>query len=480
VKILLCLVCLLFQQNAAALADGDTLHLTLDDCIELALARSPAVQMAKLDSSAALGQWRSTRAKSYPQLSLSGETPNLSEAVDYRVVYDRATDSDEFRRISSGDQRWYGQLELDQALPWGAELSVSSGLYRNIWYDDRISAGEDTSDYSLRRRISLTQPLLAGNPVGRELEVGRINWQRALIDHDLQLRQIKYDAKRLFFGLVSSTWALDISRQDLEQVRKAEELARRKLNAGLIPEVELLQIQVDLAQREGDFRQAEGAVEAAADRLKTSLGITINTSIVLQWEPERGDLSGRAEFDTTGERLELRVERMNLRRLELETRALKWSARVQAALELYYDLETRHSEIDLLDRPVNRNFGLTLHFSFPIFGFGATSGKVAQAQANLARARINFQSRDAQLLAELREALRSVDQAVERIVIAEAALELSQKSYNITAERFESGQVDSRDLLDAQLDLTRTRNVLLNARIDYELALANLELISPR
>ncbi len=34
----------------------------------------------------------------------------------------------------------HDQLELNQALPWGAELSVSSGLYRNTWYDDRMGA----------------------------------------------------------------------------------------------------------------------------------------------------------------------------------------------------------------------------------------------------------------------------------------------------------------------------------------------------
>jgi len=464
--------------NSSAFA-SDTLRLTIDDCIAIALEESPSARTTRLDSLYAALSWRAVRAGSYPQLSLSGEIPNLRESVDYQIVYDPETGKDEFKKISSGDENWYGRIELEQSLPWGADLSISSGLYRNTWHDDRISFGDDTTDYSLRRRFSLSQPILAGNPVGRTRAIGHLNWQSSIIDHELQVRQIIYSVKRLFFNLVSSAMALDISRQDLEQVRSSEELARRKLNAGLIPEVELLQIQVELASREGDYRQAESAVESAADRLKIELGISFDKMININWVPEEQQILKNADIDTSGERLELKRERMSLRRLELQNRGQKWSERIQAALELYYDLETRHDDLALLDRPVDKNFGLIVHFTLPIFGFGTTNSSIEQLEANLKRARVNYIYRQSQLLAELRDALRAVEQAADRIVIAEAALELSQRSYSITAERFENGQVNSRDLLDAQLDLTRTRNVLLNARIDYELSLANLELVSP-
>ena len=309
------LVIFLFIKDVRAL---DTLHLTIENCIAMALKESPSARIARLDSVVAAHSWRATRAESYPQLNLSGEIPNLMESVDYRIVYDPATDKDEFKRISSGDQRWYGRVEIEQALPWGAELNISSGLYRTTWYDDRISSGEDTTDYSLRRRFSLTQPILAGNPVGRKREIGRINWQTDLIDHELQIRQIVFDVKHLFFRLVSTTRALEISRQDLEQVREAEDLARRKLNAGLIPEVELLQIQVELARREGDFRQAESAVESAADRLKTALGIPMHNHIVVYWKSGEHQILDQTEIDIVGERLELIRDRMNLRRMKLE------------------------------------------------------------------------------------------------------------------------------------------------------------------
>ncbi len=480
VFIRLSLIILVFLCVDSARA-ADTLRLTLDDCIRMALGNSPTVQVARFDSLSAAGEWRRSRSERFPQLRFSGEAPDLSEGEDYRTIQSLVdSEKDSLIHISSGDQRWQGRLELEQKLPWGATLSISSGLSTNTWHDDRISAGKDITEYSLRRRFSVVQPILAGNPVGRTRKIERIGWESSLIDHELQLKSIKYRAKQVYFQLVSATGALNIALQDLENGRSSEELARRKLQAGLIPEVELLQIQVDLARREGNYYLAEGRVQAAADRLKQELGLSLNLPIVVEWLPETVTGSERALLDTTGERLEQKREQLNLHRREMETRGALLYQRVQASLQLYYDLENRHDKLDLLDTPVDHDYGIIFHFDFPLYGFGSTAGQVESIRANLARARVKYIISETELATELREALRSVKRAEQRIRIADAALELSQKSFEITSNRFDAGQINSRQLLDTQLDLTRTRTDLLNARIDYELALADLERIVPQ
>ncbi|MDP8241159.1 MAG: TolC family protein [Candidatus Hatepunaea meridiana] len=459
---------------------ADTLNLTLDDCFRLALRDSPAMQKTRLDSLASAGDWLSVRAKRFPQFKLSGETPSLNEAVDYSIVYNPDNERNEFSRVSSGDQRWQSRIEIDKTLPWGATFNISTGLYKSTWYNDRIGSGEDTTEYSFRRRFSLSQPLLAGNPVGREYKIGKIAWQNSLINYELEHRQIRYRTRQLFFNLVSASSALDISSRDLEQGKSAGELASRKLQAGLIPEVELLQIQVDLARREGNYRQSEGRVEAAADRLKNELGLPLDLYINTHWSAPVVYQDFPDTFNTSGERLELTSEKLNLERIKLDNRAAVLYERIRASLELYYDMETRHNELDLLDKPNDRNYGAVLHFDLPLFGFGFTRGRIEKYRANLARAQINYSIREAEFVIELREVIRTVKRTAERITIAEAALKLSEKSYDITTERFANGVINSRQLLDSQLDLTQTRTDLLNARIDYEMALANLERIAPK
>lgn len=456
---------------------NDTLHLSLDDCIKIALGKSPSVQTARWDSLASAGEHLSVRAERYPQLRLYGDVPSLSERVDYDIITD-TSGSDIYSRVSFGDRRWQSRVELEQALPWGATMYLSTMFYKSVLYNSRVDAGREISEYSLMRSISINQPILAGNPIGRKQKISNLNWRRALIGHEMTMRQIRFRATRLFFELVSATEALEIAQHDLDQGRTTEDLAKRKLQAGLIPEVELLQIQVDLARREASYRGAIDAVEAATDRLLAELGLPLDQCVETYWSP--GDVSADdvGEVDSSGERLELISEKLNLERQELNTRAAILRERINASIELFYELDIRHDEVDLFSRPAERNIGAVLHFEFPLFGFGSTKGKIEQLRADQARTRIDYAIREVELVIESREALRMVERAAERIKIADAALDLSQRSYEISAERFEAGQIDSRQLLDSQLDLTRTSSELLSARIDYELALANLERIA--
>ena len=478
-----CVLCFISVFGIVSLSFGaDTLFLSLDECIRIALEQSPAMINARLDSISAAGDWRQGKGVRFPQLRLSGDLPNKRESTDYGPTYNPGSGRYEYLRSSSGDMWWHTGLSLEQALPWGASFTASSGMTKSSRYseyDDIPGSREETDEYSLRRRFALTQPLLRGNPVGRDYRIARISWDNSLINYELNLRQIKYRAKQLFFALVSASRALEISHSDLSQGESAVELARRKLQAGLIPEVELLQLQVDLSRREGNYLRAEGSAEAASDRLKKELGIPLNFPVVTEWTP--GFLiSETGKLDSTGNRLELEMEKNRLQRQELETRRSILTERIQASLQVYYELDNHHEQIDLLDTPVDRNFGIILHFDLPLFGFGTTKGKIENLRSRLAHARMDYTTSKVELVAEVRESARAVNLAAQRIKIADAALELSMKSYEITEERFENGSVDSRQLLDAQLDLTRTQTELLNARIDYELALANLERIAPR
>lgn len=474
-----CLVMSLTGGKASA-SETDTLQLTLKQCLDFALGSSPDLQLARLDSIATESRWRSTSAKSYPQLKMQLQAPDRSESVDYGITYDPAVQQEEYRKIEAGDTRWLSSLQLEQALPWGATLDFSTRLYRSTWHNDRIGSGGDTTEYSLRRSVYLDQPLFEGNPVGRSRKIGRLNRQEGLIDFELRRRQVRYRATLAFFGLVSARGELEIAESGLEQARDAEELAQRKLKAGLIPEVELLQIQVDLARREASYRSNEDAVEKAEDQLRLVLGLPPVKKIEAIWEPQPIDEDRNLTEDSGIERLELAKERLNLEQAEIETRIAVLSERISTTLSVYYEIDIRRPEFADLEEAGDRNMGVVLNIDFPIFGFGSTSGRVEELRANLRRSRLSYQVTQAEHLNEMRDILRSIRQAADRITIADAALGLSERSYDITADRFGSGLVDSRELLDAQIELSRTRSDALNARIDYHLALANLERISPQ
>lgn len=463
----------------AADDDADTLRLTLDTCLRMAFERGLNMELTRLDSLETEAEWNVIKGLKYPQLRLSGDTPDWFESIEEQWVFDPDNDREVLQQVPSSDQRWQSRFELGQQLPWGASLKLSTRFYKRHWYYTLLDSQETFDEYSLVNRISVEQPLLAGNPVKRNFNLGRLNHETGRINYEIDRRRMIYETTRAFFNLVSAVGALDISRQDLQKGQASEKLAERKINAGLIPEVELLQIQVDLARREANYRQSQDEVQSATDELSQVLNIPYDVKILPEFQFQMSRRDDGINIDHTLDRLEYRLAELDLDRSELTTRSAILAERINATLQLYYEVDTRRENISDLDQGGERNIGVMLHFELPIYGFGTTRNSTEAMRVNLKRKRIDLEIRERNLLTELRAAIRNVQRTTDRIDIAISAVELSQRSHDITSERFEKGLVDSRALLDSQLELTRTMREALEAQIEYELALAYLNRIAP-
>ncbi|MBM3328594.1 MAG: TolC family protein [Calditrichaeota bacterium] len=454
---------------------ADTLRLTLDGALRAAYELGPSAAQARFDSVASEATYRATWGGLLPQLRLTGDTPNWWKSIDERLIYDPETGTNVLTQIPTEERRNQGRLSLSQELPWGASLDVSSRLYRRFWFWDHPEGAIRFTDYSLANRVDLTQPLFDGNPTGRLKRTAEIGRATGSIDHTLRMRSVRYDVAGAFYGLVSAREELAIAERDLAAGRDAADLAQRKLNAGLIPEVEVLQIEVDVARREASYRNSEGAVRAAEDQLKLALGMPLDGRIIQPDFAFSDEIPDDAPVPVSVDnRLEVTRSELALERSAIETRAAVRQARIRAYLSLFYETDSRRRSLDSLDLPSTRNTGVFLHFEVPLYGFGSTSYRIEALRAGQRAAEIASRDARSRVEAEQREALRRLDRVRDRCRIAAAALDLSERSFKITSARFEAGLVSSRELLDAQLDLTRTRRDLLSARIDLELALENL------
>ncbi len=462
-------VLILYYHSAQA---ADTLRLSLDECIELAIRQSPDADRTRVDSLSAENKWLSVKAKRFPQLKFSGELPSRREAIDYSIAYDPDSDKEEYQRVSSGETRWQSQILLEQELPWGATFDVSTRLYQSDWFNDRIGSGRDTTEYSWRRRASLRQPVLNGNPIGRSRKIGFYDYQSAMIDREIGMKELTYSVTEAFFGFVSASGALEIARKDLQIGRSSETLAKRKLKAGLIPEVELLQIQLDLSRRKASYTQNDLYVQSAKDRLCVILGLPLDQAFMTNWTPTAID-NTELVADPDGTRLELLRAELRLASIEIVNKASRLSERIDASLQVYYEVDSRQPEFESLGDKGDQNYGLVLFIDVPLYGFGYTKSIIEQKKTDLRRAKLDLEKRRIELQTEKRRLQRTMSQSYERIGIAIETLELSEKTYSITSERFDGGLIDSRELIDAQFNLTRARREALNARIDYELAVAN-------
>lgn len=444
---------------------ADTLNVTLDQAIQIAFDNGLGAAKAQQDSLADQGEWRQAKGNWLPQITLEGRAPS----------WDRV-------RYANGEQTsesYQGELIISQELPWGAKFSLNNSVQK---YRAEIDQGSPyvNNYYRSSRTAMLSQPLLAGNPVGRQHKLDRLNRESNQLSHEVALRDIRYGVTASFYALVEAIASLSISQQDLEQGASSAELAERKMKAGLIPEVELLQIQVDVARRELAVRDAEGAVESALDDMRIQLGVDQGIMIAPVADDLQGALPEAPPEPSLERRPDARIQALGLRSTEIRTLGTLATTRLDAAIDVSYSGSTLSEAFDgVSQKPQTESIGLDVSFTLPVYGFGSTSGEVQRLKAELRSARLDHKLRLERLAADQRESFRRLSRARDRIKISDSALELADRSYKITAERFANGLILSRDLLDAQLELTRTRRAAVSARIEYRLALSAIERFAP-
>ena len=125
------------------------------------------------------------------------------------------------------------------------------------------------------------------------------------------------------------------------------------------------------------------------------------------------------------------------------------------------------------DRPPNR--GVTLTLSYPIFDWGRGSSRVQQEKAKLRERELRLKNVKTDIVREIRDIVRSVNEAKNRLHIHEKNQLIAQRSYKISQLRFENGDLTSQELGREQERLAETKIEYLNAFMKYQLAIADLK-----
>lgn len=125
--------------------------------------------------------------------------------------------------------------------------------------------------------------------------------------------------------------------------------------------------------------------------------------------------------------------------------------------------------------PTDRSWSLSLRGSYPLFNGFQRETQVYQARARAELATAQERATRLNLRSDLEAAYSSAQAAQAGIDLAEQSVELSEESLRVEQERYRLGLSTILDLQTAQITLSQAEVDLVQSRFDYQLALAQLE-----
>lgn len=346
------------------------------------------------------------------------------------------------------------------------EVSLESGALTGNSGENAFSVGV-SQEFLLAgkraKRVALAQ---------KELEV--YGWQ--LADRE---RLLKLDAKSRFYQVLLAVRKLKLTEGAIELNRHLYQVAKERLAAGDIPELELNLVQVELARSEGARSAALEALSASRAELSLLLGGREVEPALPTGSLEAGGALKQAQPDLFRLALERRPDLMALRAEAEKGSAELALARAEGIPNLTAGLglkrDTTAVEVAGLEgKDTSYTVGLTLSMPIPLFdknqpGLREASARRDSAGNRLAAATSRVEREVAAAYASLSNAEQVLSLYLRNIVPQ------MEENLKLTREAYQLGEVPVLTVFEEQKKYLEVNQGYLEALYQRQLALFRLE-----
>jgi outer membrane protein TolC len=490
-----------------AKASGDatpgTLSLTLDDAIKLALDRNLDIAVQRLNPQ--------TFDFSYASLDAFYK-PNLVSTLSSVSNTNPATS-----RISGGngagaavDQN-IGTFNggLNQNLRWGGG-SLTATLNNNRQSTSSLNTLYNPT-FNTNWSAQYTQPLMRNfktDTTRQQLVVTKLNQDISEIQLQALIINTVSNVRNAYWDYVFAVQSVDVAKQSVDLADQLVKDNQTRVEVGTMAPIDVVQAQSQAATQRQNLATAVGTERTAELALKRLIvGGTEDPNWALSLDPvDRPDFAPTpidipaAVKRGLENRTDLQQAKKNLQVNDVTLKYLRNQILPQADLTARYGLIglggsqltncTGSGTINLVcTSSIPGGYADALstlfHNDYPTWSVGLNVSYplgVSQAEANVARARIQQNQVDAQMkqielqiATDVTNAATNVQSNVERVQAAQVAREFAQRTLEAEQSKFEVGMQTNYFVVQAQRDLATAQNNELQSILAYRKSLVELE-----
>ncbi len=228
---------------------SDTLYLTSDDLIDIALAESPELELANIQYTIASLQYDRFATFLKPSLNLNAQIPVLNRAIN---VIDQPDGQQDFINQSSMRNRIGASLDYQLATT-GGRIYVSSNLERlDVFKTDAFDYSK--SYFFTPVTIGIEQPLFQFNAVKWQKEILKRQEERTDARRVLEQEAVIYQIVSGFYDLEMIRRRMDLLKSKMEDSRSLIKIKKQLFERGSGSLAEMKQLALDTLQSGIEYR----------------------------------------------------------------------------------------------------------------------------------------------------------------------------------------------------------------------------------
>ncbi|UCC49169.1 MAG: TolC family protein [Gemmatimonadota bacterium] len=371
-----------------------------------------------------------------------------------------------------------GAAKLQTVGSWLPNVSLSSGASTNssTRYDQATQRTVSASSTSYSAGISASLVVFDG--LGRLYDGRAASADARAADASLvnQRFQTTLQTKQAFFNALAAEELVRVSETRIERAMEQLKVAQEKLAAGTATRSDTLRSTVEVANARLQKLNAETQLATAEANLARLIGVGGRVRAVRE-----DRLLVISEIDTMTVREEALSQSPAI--YQADAQAAAAAAQYSASFGQYlpqvtasYSRSWSGSEFTELDP----SWSVRLSASWPLFnGFSRELNRTRSA-VNRDNARAQAEDARRQVNAQLTQDLASLMSAQTRLEIALANRAASEEDLRVQQERYRLGAATILDVLASQVNLDQAEVDIVQARLDYLVAKAQIEALIGR
>ena len=416
-----------------------------------------------------------TAALLLPAVSVYAQTRVLTLEEALAIAAEKNRDIEKARAYIAWAQGKYVE-ERAAAFP---QLTATASVGRDRDESQKIYSPMQTERTDRRlAQIGLTQPLFTWGQVSAAIRAAKVGLQSA----DEQLRICRQAAGRdvsaAFYDVLLARELHALAIHNLEQKERHREEARRKFQAGVATDYDVLAAEVSVENARPEAIRAENQVRTARERLRFLLAV------------EKGeiDVIGSLEVDFSPYR-SYEEAFVLAREKRPDLADLRYRIGIYRELVILADAQDK-PRIDLKgsygwsyleqtdvygDGP---SWSIGVQLSYPFFDGFRTKGRVVQAKSDLLRIQIDEAKQIDTVGLETRDAVNAVREAEEIVRSLSGTVSQAERLLAMAEKGYELGVKIRLEVEDAEFNLRQAKSSLSRARRDYLVARVNLDWVT--
>jgi outer membrane protein len=410
-----------------------------------------------------------------PEHGLAAERLSLKDCIETALKNQPAI------RVARENVRAGQGRETQAASPYFPQLTASTGYSENHSpMGGAFLGGSITKTYTTS--LSVNQTLYDFGKTGNAYDVAKLGTQSTERDAERISQEVVLNVKQSYYALLAAKKLIEVAQKTIEQTESHLKQAEAFFRTGSKPRYDVTRAEVEVNNANLGLINAKNGVRIRTIALNNAMGIDPGRSTEIVEElpavpllptleqaqsdalQNRPDMK-RMEADIAAARARLTAERSNYLPTLSANAAYNWA---NGTSELGQFMGTP------IKGDVQNSWNAGIMLTLPLFQGGLTTGRVAEARANVLALEAQRDAMKQSILLEVNQAFADLESAAARVEVMEKTLQKARENLNIAQGRYKAGVGPYIEVTDAQLSSVNSETDHIKALYDYHLAIAQL------